>query len=71
MNTTDVHLLRDFYTRCLNDGFYHFFINGKNYFLESDSDIEPMIQAILIAPKEIQEYRIRQANTHIGRLRPA
>ena len=68
MNQEHVTLLRDFYYRCYAHGTFHFAINGKGYLLEFESDAETIVQAIIAAPGNIQNYRIRQAVTQIDNL---
>ena len=67
MNQTHINLLRQFYTRCFNSsGCYCFEVNGYAHILESEACVEELINAVLLAPKAVQESRIKQAEHWIN-----
>ncbi len=67
MNQTHINLLRQFYTRCANvSGCYCFEINGHAHVLESEACVEELINAVLLAPKDVQDFRLNQAEHWIS-----
>ena len=65
MNEEQINLLWNFYLKCIYEDIFCLSINGKSFILESEACIHEVINAILLAPKEVQEYRLKQAEKYM------
>lgn len=68
MQQKQIELLRRFYLKCLNSsGCYCFEVEGTVYILESEACVQELVNAVLVAPKEIQQFRLQQASIWLRR----
>lgn len=68
MQTKQIELLQMFYMKCYNSsGCYCFEVNGKAHILESETCVYELVNAVLVAPKEIQQSRLLQASKWLCR----
>lgn len=68
MQPKQIELLQRFYMKCYNSsGCYCFEVEGKAYILESEPCVQELVNAILVASKEVQQSRLSQASNWIHR----
>ena len=61
--------IREFLQFCLNDGFYAFEIEGKEFLLRTPEDLEKIAQAIQRAKPPVYRYRLGQAQRAMAEIR--
>jgi hypothetical protein len=55
------HMVRTFFEWLVTDGYYCLTIDGENFLLESQADVDRAIAKLATAPAKVRRYRQRQA----------